>query len=226
MTVTSIALSPKIASRAPLGAWLAALFACAAAEVDLSPADAQDPADARDVRASLAGDEDAYARLVRRHQQPIAARMWKFTRDRRALDELVHEVFVQAFFSLSGYRGTGPFAAWLDRIATRVGYRFWKQERRDRRAVPLEGHDRAAPADDAVEKTPAARALHRVLADLSPRDRLVLTLMYWEDFSIAEIARHTGWTQTLVKVQAHRARKRLKKRLEDEGSLHAREDEQ
>ena len=202
-------------------------------EADLSPAAAQDAADARDVRASLAGDEDAYARLVRRHQQPIAARMWKFTRDRPALEELVHEVFVEAFFSLSGYRGTGPFAAWLDRIATRVGYRFWKQQRRGRRAVPLEGHDQAAPADDPAapandpaETPPAARDLHRVLADLSPRDRLVLTLMYWEDLSIAQIARHTGWTQTLVKVQAHRARKRLKKLLQDKGFLHAREDEQ
>jgi len=199
--------------------------ACAVTEVDSSRRTAQDAADLRDVRASLAGDEDAYARLVRRHQQPIAASMWTFTRDRRALEELVHEVFVEAFFSLSGYRGTGPFAAWLDRIATRVGYRFWKRQRRDRRAVPLEGHDQTAPADDPAETPAAARALHRVLAELSPRDRLVLTLMYWEDLSIAEIARHTGWTQTLVKVQAHRARKRLKKRLEEEGLLHARENE-
>lgn len=226
MTVTSIALTPKIASRAPLGAWLVALFACAVPEVDSSSRTAEDAADLRDVRASLSGDEDAYARLVRRHQQAITARMWKFTRDRQALDELVHEVFVQAFFSLAGYRGTGPFPAWLDRIATRVGYAFWRTQRRAKRTVPLEDHDQAAPADDAGDVTPPARALRGVLESLAPRDRLVLTLMYWEDFSVAEIARHTGWTQGMVKVQAHRARRRLKRLLEEKGILHGEEDRQ
>lgn len=224
MSVTSSALTLKAASRTPLGAWLAALFACAASQWDDPTGAARDTGDLRDIRASLSGDEDGYARLVRRHQQQIAARMWKFTRDRQALEELVHEVFVEAFFSLSGYRGTGPFPAWLDRIATRVGYRFWKRQRRAGRTVALEDYDRAAPGDDPDPAASRAVALHRVLAQLSPRDRLVLTLMYWENLSVAEIAQHTGWTQAMVKVQAHRARKRLKKSLEQAGALGDQED--
>ena len=179
-------------------------------------------ADLRDVGAALEGDEEGYARLVRRYQQAIAGRMWKFTRDRGVLEELVQEVFVEAYFSLRGYRGTGVFGAWLDRIATRVGYRFWKRQKRARGTVALGDYDGAA--DDGSEERSAAEELQVVLGELSPRDRLVLTLMYWEDLSVAEIAQQTGWTQTMVKVQAHRARKRLRKRLEAKGILHG-EDE-
>ncbi len=52
------------------------------------------------------------------------------------------------------------------------------------------------------------------LEQLAPRDRLVLTLLYLESRSVAEAADLAGWSETMVKVQAHRARKRLRKLLE------------
>jgi len=80
--------------------------------------------DAADIRDSLAGDGDAYGRLVERYQQPIAAAMWRFTRDRRQWEELVQDVFVEGYLSLGTYSARAPLLHWLRRIATRVGYRF------------------------------------------------------------------------------------------------------
>ena len=60
----------------------------------------------------------------------------------------------------------------------------------------------------------AGELVHRALATLAPRDRLVLTLMHLEGQSVAEVAGSTGWSATMVKVQAWRARARLKKALE------------
>jgi RNA polymerase sigma-70 factor (ECF subfamily) len=60
----------------------------------------------------------------------------------------------------------------------------------------------------------AGAIVHQVLAQLPPRDRLVLTLIYLQGCSVAETSDRTGWSQTMVKVQAHRARKKLKKLLE------------
>jgi RNA polymerase sigma-70 factor (ECF subfamily) len=56
--------------------------------------------------------------------------------------------------------------------------------------------------------------LHRVLDRLSPRDRLVVTLLYLENHSVADTASLTGWSQAMVKVQAFRARSKLRKLLE------------
>lgn len=176
--------------------------------------------DRPDLRAALAGDSEAYRRLVERYQQAIAAYMWRFTRDRLQWEELVHEVFVEAYFSLASYRGDAPWLHWLRRIATRVGYRWWKQCQRRRPHVPLspEAWQQIAAADPSQTRAEeAAEVVQGLLAQLAPRDRLVLTLMYLEQCSVAEVAQRTGWSLTLVKVQLHRARKRLKRLLEQGG---------
>ena len=58
--------------------------------------------DAADIQASLRGDNQAYARLVRRYQGPVSAYMRRFTRYQTPWEELVHNVFVDAYFGLSG----------------------------------------------------------------------------------------------------------------------------
>jgi RNA polymerase sigma-70 factor (ECF subfamily) len=176
--------------------------------------------DSIDVRRSLDGDGDAYAALVQRHQVHVAGRMWRFARDRTLHDELVQEVFVQAYLSLGTYKGTAPFEHWLSRIATRVGYRFWKKQAAEVsvQSLPVEEIDQLA-IQPAHEMSPslAAEMLHRILQSLPPRDRLVLVLRHVEDRSVKEVADLTGWTQTMVKVQTWRARKKLKKLLETAG---------
>jgi RNA polymerase sigma-70 factor (ECF subfamily) len=172
-----------------------------------------------DVQASLRGDGDAFARLVRRYQGPVGAYLWRFTRDRSQWEELVQEVFVEAFFSLRSYQARAPLLHWLRRIATRTGYRWWRT--RDRRRTPptvsLENWDQALQAEDSQEAAAdAGRLVHAALDRLAPRDRLVLTLMYLDGCSLEEIAQLTGWSRTMIKVQAHRARRRLGKVLEEE----------
>ena len=175
-----------------------------------------DGSDLRDIQATLVGDGDAYGRIVHRYQNEIARHMWRFTRDRRELEELVQDVFVEAYGSLRGFRGTAPLLHWLNRIATRVGYRFWKRRRRrTQRELPLQDWDKAT--DESCEMSPyeAAELLHHLLAKLPPRDRLVLTLLHLEELSVAEAAERAGWSRTMVKVQAHRARKKLRALLDE-----------
>lgn len=169
-------------------------------------------ADALDVRRSLDGDQEAFRRIVCRHQGRVCAMMWRFSRDRATHEELVQDVFVDSWRSLSSYRAEAPFEHWLMRIATRVGYRYWRTEERHRHItlVPLEEHQGLA-APEALEPSEAGELLHRLLQELSARDRLVLTLRYLEELSVEETARLTGWSRTMVKVQAHRAKGRLQK---------------
>jgi RNA polymerase sigma-70 factor, ECF subfamily len=175
--------------------------------------------DQQDVQASVAGDGEAYARLIARHQHALAAYMWRFTRDRSECEELVHEAFVEAYLSLRSYRGRAPWSHWLRKIATRVGYRYWKTRSRRQAAAGMSDEAWRKVAEtppSEIAAVSAAEAVAAMLARLAPRDRLVLTLLYIEQCSVAETARLCGWTQTMVKVQAHRARKRLRKLLEED----------
>lgn len=173
--------------------------------------------DLDDITKSLKGDGEAYARLVQRYQNEMAARMWRFTRDKAVLEELVQEVFVEAYFSLRSYRAAAPFSHWLSRIATRVGYRFWKnQQARAAHAAPnWDGWETVVAADDSSsEPAQAAEFLHSLMAQLAPRDRIVLTLLHLEELSVEQAAERLGWSKTMVKVQAFRARKKLKALLD------------
>lgn len=172
-----------------------------------------DECERQDVWASVAGDGEAYARLIARHQPALAAYLWRFTRNCRDCEELVQETFVEAYLSLRSYRGRSPWWYWLRKIATRVGYRYWKARARQRKlvALPLEAWQEVAqPRSRELDAAAAGELVHALLARLTPRDRLVLTLLYLEGCTLAEAAQLCGWTQTMVKVQAHRARKRLK----------------
>lgn len=166
--------------------------------------------DGDDVAAVLSGDGDAFARLVARHQARVAATLWRFTRDPGRVEELVQDTFVEAYMSLRSFARGRPFGPWLRKIAVRVGYRHWTRLARSKAEVPLE---QIGDLPDRVDPRPerAAEMVHALLAALPPRDRLVLTLIYLEGCSVAEAAELTGWSRIMVKVQAHRARAKLKR---------------
>lgn len=169
------------------------------------------------------GDPDAYQWLIERHQGHVGRILWRFSRDRRVHEELVQDVFVEAYLSLSTYSGTAPFEHWLARIATRVGYRYWKETARQRQfeTFSVEEWDEVAGGQDVLETLEPDRAatlLYRLLEQLPPRDRLVLTLRYLEECDVATTARRTGWSKAMVKVQTLRARNKLRKLIEQSGT--------
>jgi RNA polymerase sigma-70 factor (ECF subfamily) len=155
--------------------------------------------------------------LFKRHEPRIARLMWRFSRNRDTQAELVQQTFVQAYLSLHRYRPQKtPMEHWLVRIATRVGYQFWRSQARNRKMQPLEGVDvAAAVANEPGDGAAAAQLLHGLLANLSPADRLVLTLMYFEECDIKQIGRRTGWNTAMVKMRAYRARRRLRSIIEE-----------
>ena len=178
--------------------------------------DIEQSLDIGDVRLSRQGDPDAYKRLIERHQQEIGKIMWRFSRNRTVHEELVQDVFVEAYISLATYKQRAPFTHWLTRIATRVGYRFWKQKAREKKfeRFSFEEWDRLTiEAPEEIDSSRAGELLHNLLGQLPPRDRLILTLRYLEGCDVVETAHRTGWTKSMVKVQTFRAKRKLQKLL-------------
>ena len=178
--------------------------------------------DLEDIQQSRNGDSEAYRRLIERYQRQIGQILWRFSRDLPIHEELVQDVFVEAYLSLDRYRGKAPFVHWLSGIATHVGYSYWKQlaRRKKTESFTLEEWDQLP--DDIEERMDASQAatlVHRLLGHLPPRDRLVLTLRYLEECDVAETAQRTGWTKSLVKVQTWRARNKLRNLFKQTGRV-------
>lgn len=176
--------------------------------------------DQLDIEACLNGDEQAYARLLQRHQPYVSRLMWRFSRDPVVCEELVQEVFVQAYYGLAGYRGDGTFGGWLSCIATRVGYKFWKQQAKQNAHYQINEDDlleAATEEPDDVDPETAGEIVHFLLGKLKEEDRLVLTLMYFEGWSTEEIAKKMDWNRGIVKMRAYRARNKLRTIAEKQG---------
>lgn len=171
-----------------------------------------DTEDLADINAVLDGDEEAYARLVERHSVAIGKQMRNFSRDPLVQEELSQDVFVEAYLSLGKFRGDAPFRHWLARIATLVGYKYWKRRDKGKKDVSLsEAPDLIAAKPESRDPSAAADLLYDLLATLPADDRLILTLMYLEKCSQEEIAARMGGTRVMVAVKIYRAKQKLKK---------------
>ena len=166
------------------------------------------------VAATLGGDDHAFAQLASRHKGRVFGVASRFAQDAAELEDICQDVFVQAYFKLRQYRRDSPFEHWLLRITTHKCYDYLRKRQRRGPAVSVDlmlksGYEPAAPT--AAAPHPDLERLHAALAQLSPDQRLVITLLELEERSVQEIADFTGWSTANVKVRAFRARAALRK---------------
>jgi RNA polymerase sigma-70 factor (ECF subfamily) len=173
--------------------------------------------DERLVAAALGGDDHAFAELTRRHKSRVFGVAARFARDPSEIDDICQEVFVQAYFKLRQFRGDSPFEHWLLRITTYKCYDHLRKRRRNGLVVSTDAllESGIEPAvEEPDEPHPDLERLHAALAELSPKERLIITLLELEERTIQEIAKLTGWSMSNVKVRAFRARAALRKLME------------
>jgi RNA polymerase sigma-70 factor (ECF subfamily) len=181
-----------------------------------------DSDDAELIAAIRRGDVASFEPLVQKYQPRVFGTVRRYARRESEVEDIVQEVFIKAFRKLDTFRGTAPFEHWLMRLTVHTCYDFLRAHRRRRELAFSDMSDDesdwlerfAADPDTASEHADAARELvNRVLAQLSPAARLVITLHEIEGRSVKEIAALTGWSQPLVKVRAFRARAEMQKCL-------------
>jgi RNA polymerase sigma-70 factor (ECF subfamily) len=174
------------------------------------------------ISAVLKGDAASFEPLVQKYSPRVFATARRYARRESEVEDIVQEVWLKAFQKLGSFRGEAPFEHWLMRLAVRTCYDFLRGHQRNRESSfsdltePEEDWlDRfVSQPDSAGADSDAARVLvARVLDQLSPPARLVITLLEIEDRSVKEIAQLTGWSVPLVKVRAFRARAEMKKVL-------------
>ena len=181
------------------------------------------PGDEELVVATLAGEEAAFAELVRRYKRTVARIAGRFFSSQEQIEEMIQATFCRAYRALPQFRGSRQksFPAWLSAITAnacldelRRGQR--KQERLFSTLSEAETFKlRQTTASASSEQQLISRDLaHYLLAQLVPEDRLTLTLLYEEEWSMAEIAHLLGWSVAKVKGRAYQGRQTLQRVLE------------
>jgi RNA polymerase sigma-70 factor, ECF subfamily len=174
------------------------------------------------IAAVLNGDAASFEPLVEKYSPRIFATARRYARRTSEVEDLVQEIWLKAFERLNTFRSEAPFEHWLMRLAIRTCYDALRRHQRNRETTFSEltnaeedWLDRFVSQPDAAnENAEAARQLiERVLEQLPPAARLVITLLEIEQRSTKEVSELTGWSATLVKVRAFRARAKMRKVL-------------
>jgi RNA polymerase sigma-70 factor (ECF subfamily) len=178
--------------------------------------------DAELIAAVLGGKVESFEPLVQKYSPRVFGTARRYARRESEVEDIVQEVWTKAYQKLSSFRGDAPFEHWLMRLAVHTCYDFLRSHQRNRETTFSEISEPetdwlekfAAAPESADEHASAAKQLiDRVLEQLSPPARLVITLLEIEERSVKEIAEITGWSVPLVKVRAFRARSEMRKIL-------------
>jgi RNA polymerase sigma-70 factor (ECF subfamily) len=165
------------------------------------------------VLEAQAGDAEAFAGLVRLHQQRAYAVARAMVLTHEDAEDAVQEGFLHAYKALARFRPDQPFGAWLHRIVANAALDVIRRRKvRDTDALP---ENVASPfRDPAVDGDLRAR-LERALAQLGERQRAVIVLHDVEGFKHAEIGRILGIPEGTARSDLHHARAQLRLTLKD-----------
>ncbi len=179
-------------------------------------------------KLSIAGNENAFAELVERHQKAVYSLCYRMLGNACEAEDAAQEAFLRAYAQLRRYDPERSFKTWLLSIASHHCIDRLRKRHVQYLSIddePLQVHpalreQRPGPEDAALRQEQSDR-IQALLAGLGPDSRSALVMRYWYDLSYEEIAATTGCTVSAVKSRLHRARLTLGEMLQPELSLPA-----
>jgi RNA polymerase sigma factor (sigma-70 family) len=168
----------------------------------------------------LSGEHQLYAELVKRYQNFVFTVALKYTPVREDAEEIAQDVFVKAYRALSNFRGDSKFSTWLYSIVNSTSITFLRKKKLEvhsldnERVFEVADNLPSGPHVVAIEQKSKVEMVTKAIELLSPDDAKIITLFYKAEQSLEEIAQILDIEANTVKVKLHRARQRLKEKME------------
>lgn len=167
----------------------------------------------------LKGEASAYKVLVERYQNYVFTIVLRILKDWQLAEEVAQDVFLKAYKRLNAYEQRAKFSSWLYAIAYRSAIDKKRLKPHPAAAAQEDGQWLALPdhqfqdPQEAMETHDRHALLHEAIQRLKPEDAALITLFYFEELSVQEVAQALGLTETNVKTKLHRIRERLRHQL-------------
>ncbi len=172
------------------------------------------------IEQTLAGDQSAYAELIKRHQRFVFTLAMRFAKTREDAEEIAQDCFIKAYRSLATFQRQSKFTTWLYSIVYTTAMTALRKKRIDTDSIDDENtfiqiENQTSGYDvNNVENKSRSYYLNQAIAQLLPDDTTIITLFYNGEQSLEEIGQTMGIDPNTVKVKLFRARQRLKEKLE------------
>ena len=168
----------------------------------------------------LNGNHQAYAGLVSRYQNYVFTLTTRMIKNREDAEEVAQDVFIKAYKYLADFKGASKFSTWLYTIVNNTCITFLRKKKPEIHSLDNEKIFESADNLDSgsrantVEQKSRQAMVNEAIAMLGPDDARVITLFYKAEQSLEETAQVLGIEVNAAKVRLHRARTRLKEKME------------
>jgi RNA polymerase sigma factor (sigma-70 family) len=172
------------------------------------------------ITAVLSGNTKAYADLVKNHQRFVFTLALRFAKNREDAEEIAQDCFVKAYKALGTFKQTAKFSTWLYTITYTTSMSFLRKKQLNTQSIDDDESILQLPNNiasyraDLVEQKSANVYLNLAIDSLLPDDAAIITLFYLGEQSLEEIGQALHMEANTVKVKLHRARARLKEKME------------
>jgi len=178
------------------------------------------PTDIEIISRVLRGDQQAYAQLVDRYKNYVFTLALRFTKNREDAEEVAQDIFIKAYRSLADFKGTAKFSTWLYTVVYTTSITFLRKKKlevhslENERVFEMAANQDSGFSANQVEQKSRVSMVNDAIAMLNPDDAQIITLFYKAEQSLEEIGEILGLEQNTAKVRLHRARQRLKEKME------------
>ena len=169
----------------------------------------------------LHGENNLYAGLVERYRNFVFTIAMRYTPNREDAEEIAQDVFVKAYRNLADFRGESKFSTWLYTITNTTCLSFLRKKKLAVHSLDQEHVFEAADSQNSdfkanqVETKSKLQMVNAAIQMLSADDAKIITFFYKGEQTLEEIGRIMGLDPNTVKVKLHRARQRLRSKMEE-----------
>jgi RNA polymerase sigma-70 factor (ECF subfamily) len=176
------------------------------------------------VQEALDGSQEAFSQLMEKYRNPIHHHIYRMVRDKGQVEDLVQEIFIKAFSSLSSYSSNYAFSTWLYKIATNHTIDYLRRKKLSTLSIdqPMktkdgeleyELPDSTYRPDRHILEDQRRELIQEAIDSLPPKYYRVIVLRHQHERSYEEIAEELNLPLGTVKAHIFRARELLYKRL-------------
>jgi RNA polymerase sigma-70 factor, ECF subfamily len=157
------------------------------------------------------GDRGAFDLIVRKHQKGVWRLVRRYVKADADAKDVTQQAFVRAFKGLAAFRGAASVRSWLYRIAINCALSWIRDHRREQPSEITEDSLTAMPvAPGRISDDQEGVRLRAAIAQLPPKQKLVLELRVFDDLSFKEVAELADCSENTAKVNFHYAVKKLR----------------
>lgn len=168
----------------------------------------------------LMGDQQAYAYLVDRYKSFVFTVALRYTKSREDAEEVSQDIFIKAYRALKDFRKESKFSTWLYTVVNTTCITFLRKKKLETYSLDNEKIFDIAESQDSglranlVEQKSKMTMVHKAIQLLSSDDATIITLFYKAEQTLEEIAKVLGIDANTAKVRLHRARSRLRDKIQ------------